>query len=77
MEEKFKKRVALRRFGEPSEIADLAVFLMSDMASYMTGENIALDGGERLNGGLFNPFTSMPREQILGMLEMMRGRKGR
>ena len=77
MEEKFKKRVALRRFGEPSEIADLAVFLMSDMASYITGENIALDGGERLNGGLFNPFTSMPREQILGMLEMMRGRKGR
>ncbi|MCH2162577.1 MAG: SDR family oxidoreductase, partial [Phycisphaerales bacterium] len=77
MEEKFKERIALRRFGEPGEVADLAVYLLSDMAAYVTGENIALDGGERLSGGLFNPFTSMPREQIMAMLEMMRGRDAR
>ena len=77
MEEKFKKRIALRRFGEPMEVANLAVYLLSDLASFVTGENICLDGGEHLSSGLFNPFTSMPREQIMGMLAMMRGRDAR
>ena len=77
MEEKFKKRIALRRFGEPSEVANLAVYLLSDLSAFVTGENICLDGGEHLSSGLFNPFTSMPREQILGMLAMMRGRDAR
>lgn len=77
MEEKFKKRIALRRFGEPEEVANLAVYLLSDLSGFLTGENICLDGGEQLSGGLFNPFTSMPREQILGMLAMMRGRDAR
>jgi NAD(P)-dependent dehydrogenase (short-subunit alcohol dehydrogenase family) len=77
MEAQFKERLALRRFGEPIEVANLAVYLLSDLSSFLTGENICLDGGEHLAGGLFNPFTSMPREQILGMLEMMRGREGR
>jgi len=77
MEEKFKQRIALRRFGDPIEVANLAVYLLSDLAAYVTGENIALDGGERLSSGLFNPFTSMPREQMAAMLQMMRGRDGR
>lgn len=77
MEEKFKKRIALRRFGDPIEVANLAVYLLSDLAAFVTGENIALDGGEHLASGLFNSFTSMPREQILGMLAMMRGRDAR
>lgn len=77
MEEQFKQRIALRRFGEPREVADLAVYLLSDLSGFITGENICLDGGEHLSSGLFNPFTSMPREQILGMLAMMRGRDAR
>lgn len=35
----------LKRFGEPSEIADTAVFLASDKSSFITGVTIPVDGG--------------------------------
>jgi NAD(P)-dependent dehydrogenase (short-subunit alcohol dehydrogenase family) len=38
-------RVPLGRWGEPEDIAKLAVFLASDAASYITGETIIADGG--------------------------------
>jgi gluconate 5-dehydrogenase len=38
-------RVALRRWGLPREIAGLAVFLASEAGSYVTGQQIAVDGG--------------------------------
>ena len=77
MEEKFKQRIALRRFGNPVEVANLAVYLLSELSAYITGEDVALDGGEQLCNGMFNPLTSMPREQMAAMLQMMRGRDGR
>lgn len=38
-------RLPLGRFGDPSEIANVVVFLASDQASFMTGAEIAVDGG--------------------------------
>ncbi len=37
--------VPLGRYGEPEEIAHAAVFLVSDRASYITGQTIVVDGG--------------------------------
>ena len=40
-----ERRTPLGRLGEPCEVAALAQFLASDEAAYLTGQNIALDGG--------------------------------
>jgi NAD(P)-dependent dehydrogenase (short-subunit alcohol dehydrogenase family) len=39
--------VALRRIGRPSEVAKLIAFLLSDESTYVTGTDIAVDGGWR------------------------------
>lgn len=38
-------RTPLQRLGEPAEVADVAAFLLSDAASYMTGQIVYVDGG--------------------------------
>jgi 3-oxoacyl-[acyl-carrier protein] reductase len=40
-----KKRNPMGRLGEPTEVANLALFLASDMSSYITGEVISISGG--------------------------------
>lgn len=44
-EAELKKLVPSRRFGEPSEVAELVAFLASDSAAYITGEVISINGG--------------------------------
>lgn len=39
------KEIPLSRFGSTKDIADMAVFLASEKASYITGQNIIIDGG--------------------------------
>lgn len=41
-------RTPMRRLGEPGEIADVVAFLLSDAASYLTGEIVYADGGRRV-----------------------------
>jgi 3-oxoacyl-[acyl-carrier protein] reductase len=38
-------RIMLRRYGTPRDVAELAAFLATDRAAYITGQVIALDGG--------------------------------
>jgi len=48
LDEDFLSTIPLRRLGRASEIADVVLFLASDMASYVTGEVIVADGGHTL-----------------------------
>ncbi len=43
--EKFKDRIPLKRYGHVNEISEVVSFLASDGASYITGQNIRVDGG--------------------------------
>ncbi|MCM0022131.1 MAG: SDR family oxidoreductase [Tagaea sp.] len=45
MAEGVREQIALKRFGEPREIADAVVFLASDESSFMLGGEIVIDGG--------------------------------
>ncbi|MBO9609354.1 MAG: SDR family oxidoreductase [Paenibacillaceae bacterium] len=48
--EGYLRRIPMRRFGEPKEIADACAFLCSDEATYITGEVLTVDGGWSVNG---------------------------
>ena len=45
VKEEWMKKIPARRGGTPEDIADVATFLASDMASYVTGQVIQVDGG--------------------------------
>jgi len=46
--DKFAKQTMLGRLGEPIEVAQTILFLASDEASYVTGQNMSVNGGMRL-----------------------------
>lgn len=71
--EEARKRVPLGRFGEHHELAELAAFLLSDVAGYITGECVSIDGGRWLtSGGEFNAYTRFPRDEMKAAFRRMR-----
>lgn len=43
--EKIMASIPLRRLGMPKDIADAVEFLVSDKATYITGQTLIIDGG--------------------------------
>ena len=39
----------LKRYGQPEDIANLAVYMLSDASSWMTGSNVKISGGGKLS----------------------------
>ncbi|MFN1835173.1 SDR family oxidoreductase [Balneola sp. MJW-20] len=73
LEKKFKAKVPMKRYGEKEELANLAIFLMSDLADYITGECVVIDGGERLQAGQFNFIDGlMSRSKLKKLFKAMK-----
>ena len=53
IEEGIRRTIPLRRFASLEEVADAAAYLLSDYASYVTGEAFVIDGGQWLSGADF------------------------
>ena len=73
LEKESLSRIPAGRFGEHEEFANLAAFLVSDAAPYITGECVTIDGaGWLASGGLFNGLTRVPRSQLKDVLRKFR-----
>ena len=48
--DQLERNLPTKRLGEPEDIANLAVFLASDKASWITGETYVIDGGAGVRG---------------------------
>jgi NAD(P)-dependent dehydrogenase (short-subunit alcohol dehydrogenase family) len=51
-EQALSASTALGRIGEPADVADAVAFLVSDAASWITGETLVIDGGQLLGNAL-------------------------
>lgn len=70
-------RIPTGRLGTPGEIANLAAYLCSDYASWVSGAIIRMDGGEYVSmAGEFNELTKVTKEQWDMMEAMIRSTKG-
>lgn len=45
LKEQFRQSIPLKRFGQVEEVANVVEFLLSDKSSYITSQNIVVDGG--------------------------------
>jgi NAD(P)-dependent dehydrogenase (short-subunit alcohol dehydrogenase family) len=74
-EEHNKEKHPMKRFGRHEELANLAAFLLSDMAEYINGECVVIDGGQWLRGaGEFNDLAILP-ESAWEIMESARPKK--
>lgn len=72
-EQEFIDELPMKRFGEHHELATVVAFLLSDLASYVSGDCIAVDGGEKLKNGQFNFLLEKhSREELRTLFTAMR-----
>jgi len=45
IKDSFTSKIPMKRFGNPSEVAEAVAFLLSDHSSYITGETLKVNGG--------------------------------
>jgi NAD(P)-dependent dehydrogenase (short-subunit alcohol dehydrogenase family) len=65
----------MKRFGKHEELVNLAAFLLSDMAEYINGECVVIDGGQWLRGaGEFNDLAMLP-DAVWEQMEAARPKK--
>jgi NAD(P)-dependent dehydrogenase (short-subunit alcohol dehydrogenase family) len=63
-------QIPMGRTGTVEELANLTIFLLSDACDYLTGQTIAMDGGQMLAGpGTFAGLTSMTAEDWVAAKE--------
>jgi len=60
--EQMAANTPLDRVGAPEDIADVVVFLCSDLARFVTGQNIVVDGGMTLHGSGVDGVYDIVRE---------------
>ena len=74
-EERSREAHPMKRFGRHEELTNLAAFLLSDLAEYINGECVVIDGGQWLQGaGEFNGLAQLP-ESAWEMMERARRSK--
>jgi NAD(P)-dependent dehydrogenase (short-subunit alcohol dehydrogenase family) len=59
-------KTPLNRVGEPDDIAQVVTFLCSDMARFVTGQNIVVDGGMTLHGSGVDGLLDQVRPFLAG-----------
>lgn len=70
-----KDKHPMKRFGRHEELANLAAFLLSDMAEYINGECVVIDGAQWLRGaGEFNDLLMLP-DDVWKQMEAAREKK--
>lgn len=70
---KMLERIPFKRYGTHEELTDLAAFLISDMASFINGEAIVIDGGESIaNAGQFGFLSEVTEDQWKALRELTR-----
>ena len=74
LEARAKNQHPMKRFGRHEELANLAVYLVSEQADYVNGECVVIDGALWLRGaGEFNDLVELP-DAVWEMLEQARKR---
>ncbi|MGD9723498.1 MAG: SDR family oxidoreductase [Pirellulales bacterium] len=75
-ERRAREKIPLGRFGEYQELSNLAAYLLSDFAAYITGACVTIDGGSWLRGaGMFNDMERVSPEQWDTLQAAVKSRK--